>query len=249
MKLLALLLMMATATAAEFPAPTTKYTKNCFKEHLKEALQTNRNRIDKYTKAHKGTRKIVNGLIIAETFGLYFLAPWFDQKARYFQKHGINIICDEMISPRGIPPFLAYRAPFGEIPEEFISSNQNGFAKRLMQALNDEGPSVMLEMARQKMEELNTRPSFNCLFRNDLTTVIKTTQLMSQHIRHAQALNLKKSPRKLSLALVKRIISILPYTDNEDRKGFKYQKLGIPILCEDFPEAMPVDALPRIFDR
>ncbi|HAZ12883.1 MAG: hypothetical protein A2X86_08840 [Bdellovibrionales bacterium GWA2_49_15] len=211
---------------------------DCFQAHLLEAIHTNMERKELYKDLTKGkSKKITHMLLLAERFGLV-MAYYFDVRSRPFQKKGMTIMCDELISTRPVPPFQAYAAPRGLVPDKFMPANGRALAKQLKKALKEKGLEEVGRITQAKLAELALRPSFNCLIRNDLNTIVNTARLTNQHIEESKRLGLKSS-ESLSLALLNRVIAILPMVDSIDEDAFPLQKAGVPIICQDFPEASP----------
>lgn len=248
MKILAYSLLTTTVLAIGsmtpkgcFAVETTKrdhsITRDCFKEHLKEAIATNRERRELYATLTNGeSRKITRELIFAEKFGVAFMAPFYDRDAKIYQDHGINIVCDEMISPYGVPVFNQKENFKGLVPAKFISTNPKELRDRLDKALLEKGFEEVAKLTEEALAEIAQRPNFNCLMRNDLTTILKAARLAPIHKQKALALGLP-SPESISRKLIKRITSILPFVDKIDKKVFAIQRQGIPFVCQDFPEA------------
>ncbi|MBI2519848.1 MAG: hypothetical protein HYV97_05515 [Bdellovibrio sp.] len=211
---------------------------DCFQAHLLEAIHTNMERKNLYAKLTDGkSKKITHMLLLAERFGLV-MAFYFDVRSRPFQKKGMTIMCDELISPRSVPEFQSFAAPRGFVPDKFISADGRAFKKELKKALKEKGLDEVARLTQAKLDELAKRPSFNCLMRNDLTTIVNTARLTKQHMEKAKTLGIKSS-KSLSLALLNRVIAILPMVDDIDEDAFPLQKAGIPMICQDFPEASP----------
>ncbi len=211
---------------------------NCFQAHLLEAIHTNMERKDVYADLTNGKSKtITHQLLLAERFGL-IMAYYFDVRSRPFQKKGMTIMCDELISPRPVPVFQIYAAPRGLVPEKFMPADGSGLKKELKKALKEKGLDEVGRITQAKLDELAKRPSFNCLIRNDLTTIVNTARLAKQHIEEAKRLGIK-STESLSLALINRVIAILPMVDAIDKDAFEIQKAGVPMICQDFPAASP----------
>ena len=213
-----------------------RHNQNCFQAHLLEAIHTNTERKQLYANLTDGkSKKITRELLLAERLGLV-MAYYFDMRSRPFQVKGMTIMCDELISSRSVPEFQSYAAPRGFVPETFIPVNGRALKKILKKALKEKGLEEVGRITQEKLNELAKRPSFNCLMRNDLTTIVNTSRLTKLHMQEAKALGLKSS-QSLSLALLNRVIAILPFVDDIDRRVFPMQKAGIPMICQDFPEA------------
>jgi hypothetical protein len=222
-----------------YPEQARAENRNCFQAHLHEAIKTNRERRDLYAELSNGkSRHLTRMLIIAEKLGL-IMAKYFDAKALEFQEQGMTIVCDELLSPRSVPEFVAMTPPVGEVPEKFISVDGKKLRRQLKKARQEKGVVEVARITEEVLNNLAVRPSFNCLIRNDLTTILKTARLLERHENQALENAVDGDVRKLSLALLDRVIAILPMVDNLDRDAFPLQKMGIAMICQDFPEARP----------
>jgi len=211
---------------------------NCFQIHLKTAIVTNRERRQRYADlSHGKSKKISRILIFVEKIGL-LMAKKYDSKSLPYIERGMTVLCDELLSPRPIPEFEAYVEPTGYVPEKFISSGGTKLTRQLSHALKHNGFAAVAQIAKDKLNELKLRPSFNCLLRNDMTTIYKASSLAPKYIAQSKALGLE-STEKLYRKFLKSVISILPFVDGIDRQAFPIQKQGVPIICQDFPEARP----------
>jgi hypothetical protein len=211
---------------------------NCYYRHLLEAINTNKSRFKDYARLTRGkSRKVHLKLLSGEILGLA-IAKWFDFKAKKYQKEGMTIICDELISKRSVPEFYEYTPPT-DIYAKFISSNGKKISKDLLKAVRAMDFDRVADIAGRKLMELRSRPSHNCLVRNDLTTIYKAARYAKKHDNQARSLGLK-STLNISQKLIESVILILGTADDVDRQVFPMQKNSVAIICQDFPETRPL---------
>jgi|GEM_PF-4806491 len=122
------------------------------------------------------------------------MAPFYDCDAKIYQDHGINIVCDEMISPYGVPVFNPKENFKGIVPDKFISTNPKKLRDRLDRALEEKGFEEVAKLTSEALDEIAKRPNFNCLMRNDLTTILKAARLAPIFKQKALALGLPGLP-------------------------------------------------------
>lgn len=222
-----------------YPDEARLLNRDCFQAHLYEAIRTNRERRSDYARLSDGkSRGLTRELIFAEKLGIPFMAKIFDRKAKKFQKKGLTIICDELLSPRSVPDFVEFTPPVGEVPENFKPVGARKLKRVLKQARRQGDLDKVVSVTEEVLIELMKTPSFNCLIRNDLTTILKAAHLVKKHESAASSED-AKGVRKLSLSLLDSVIGILPMVEKLDRKAFALQKQGVAIICQDFPEARP----------
>lgn len=220
---------------------TTSYSMNggCFEEHLKDAIKRNQTRKSFYNnpeyskKVRKRAKFIANSLIFAEKLSL-ITAKKYDRKAEYFQRNGLTILCDELIDINDIRRPLSFKEPEGDQPKSFIPSKGKILKRKIKKALKKNDLAAIIEIVNHKLDELEKRPDYNCLMRNDLRTILFIAQRAGHHEAVAKEKGIK-SPMGLSLALIKKMSVALPFIDFFDKKAFPLQKEGIPIICQDFP--------------
>ncbi len=212
-------------------------TKECFREHLREAIAINKARRPIYAQlSNFHSIEISDRLIAGEQLAKFasYLFHNFDAQAEVYQQKGINIVCDEFISMSLTPKFSSY----GPLPHPdlrgFRELDPYGIRRSLVRAMDDGYPQTV-KVARQWISEIEkTDARFNCMTRHLLESVGRIAKFAPKHIQKAKALGLK-SPAGISDAMISSHILMLPESVAIDNLAAPIQAQGIQILCQDVP--------------
>lgn len=209
---------------------------DCFREHLREAMALNQERLEGYSRVSGGaSREISKRLIEMEQRMLFYsnLFTPYDRWARTYEAKGIGVTCDSYVPMSGTPRFLA-KDPRGVIApgarmnvREVVdrgalwSAYRQGFA-----AISREGERQLLELKRQ--------PRMNCLTAHFLESIVRIARLAPRHERQAKAAGLE-SPTWVHQKMIWGHLFFLRNSMDIDADAAALNVKGIPILCRDVP--------------
>ncbi len=220
--------------------PTSKPVsslKECFREHLREAIAINKARRPLYAQlSNFHSNEISDRLIASEQLAKFasYLFHNFDSQAERYQEKGINIVCDEFVSMSLTPEFKAS----GPLPHpdllEFQELDPYMIRRSLVRAIDDGYPQTVAAARHWISVIEKTDARFNCMTRHLLESVGRIAKLAPRHIKKAKTLGLK-SPAHLSDSMISAHLLMLPESVALDTLAAPIQAQGIQILCQDVP--------------
>lgn len=236
-----LLLLVAISVSTTAFAQTTSAPistpRECFRNHMREAMHLNRTRRPLYNELSlwKST-PISNRLIFLE--GLIKTTSYvyhnYDSLARPYQEAGINIVCDEYIEMKNAPAFRETFAEGAPKLENYEPQDASAIKTSLIRALDEGGFEGVYRAAGAIAERLEREPRFNCLLRHTLDSVARIAWLAPGHVRAAKAKGLP-STASLSDMMIRDHLVLLSQIVDLDRKAAEVQAMNIPIICQDVP--------------
>jgi hypothetical protein len=212
-------------------------TKECFREHLREAIAINKARRPLYARlSNFHSNEISDRLIAGEQLAKLasYLFHNFDAQAERYQEKGINIVCDEFVSMSLTPKFQAY----GSLPHpdliRFQELDPYILRRSLVRAIDDGYPQTVAAAKHWigVIEKSDAR--FYCMTRHLLESVGRIAKLAPSHIRKAKKLGMD-SPAHLSDSMISSHLLMLPESVALDTLAAPIQAQGIQILCQDVP--------------
>ena len=222
---------------------THSYSMGCFEEHMRKAIARNEHRKtfagneDFSPKIRRRIKFIANSLLIGEHISLA-TAKKFDQRAKYFQDQGLTVLCDELIDINKMREPLHFKLPEAGQPAEFISAYDSQFVKQIRASAKAYDFKAVETVVQGRLDELVARPSYNCLMRNDLRTILFISQRAPHHLQMAKERGIE-SPEGILSDLILKMSTALVTINFYDKIAFDLQKQGIPYICQDFPGMQP----------
>ncbi len=207
----------------------------CFREHLKEAIEMNRERQFLYAELTQGeSRKISNRLIWGERLGL-ISAFFYDWRASEYQKKGIGVLCDEFVSMDQTPSFRSYM-PLTALPPEWLPEiDIEKMEKTLQKGIHSQDFEKIKKLSKNFLKDLSSLPDYYCMLRHILSSIARSAAIAHIHIEKSLHLGLD-TPQTLLLDFLELQVENLENAYDLDRLAFSIQIKGIPILCQDVPE-------------
>jgi hypothetical protein len=203
----------------------------CFSGHVRESIQINKQRKDFYIQLlGKKSAPLFNRLIASEYFTLP-LASFYDSRARYFHRHGMDLFCQEFVSMDATPDSTTDKmSPL----EDFQQFNWRSHVKKLKVALKQNNTTEAKIIAHSAIQELEGQPHYHCFTRHMFESIYRLAYFVD--IRKEEALQLGiKSPEKLLISAIKAHLESFSFAELIDRMAMPWQQQGHPILCQELP--------------
>lgn len=211
----------------------------CLEQHLKDAMTLNRARLGKYSALTQGaSEEISHRLLGFEFVGLY-PSVFLDWQAESYQKEGVSIICDELVSMSTVPEFVPKSTIDPEPLSKFVPLSPGDISAEIESAYENESFSGVTKAAQKWLAVANQTPSYHCLMRHFLDSIVRAANLAPLHVAQAQKLGETRSPADLSWEFIKMQLFGLSQMESIDELAAPIQAQGIPILCQDVPVIPP----------
>lgn len=149
------------------PAAETRYEPAArgtgFYRHVREAIQSNRERLPYYAKASGGDSKGLSQKLITYEHLVLPLAAWFDRAAADFNRRGIPVVQADFVSmsgilPPGTPHRHRHRASEAEVRElEGWLKDYRGAAQQAMSKRDFEQVAALSVTLLDRIDQLETR--------------------------------------------------------------------------------------------
>ncbi len=205
--------------------------KQCFSNHIQQALQINSKRKKLYHKLSHGQSDLIyTELMTMERLTLK-LARWIDQRAEVYHNHGMNLFCSEFLP-------MQEKDLDTSIPEnpgrEF---DWKKYQRPLTRALKANHFDEVRRLSLDALVELKDGPQFHCLSRHFFESIYRFAYFAPKRMTEAKALHLK-SPKKMLKQIIQGHILGLWFVNHIDKKAMPLQMQGIPMLCHELPELL-----------
>lgn len=211
----------------------------CIVTHINEAIQLNKARKVYYTELSQGlSTQTSNALIFLEKQMLP-ISYIFDGIAKKYQKAGLDLFCEDLISMNETPSFKNTYENGAPDVKNFKYIKRFEIYKSLKNSFKNESYESLIKTSYKWIDDLSVEPRFNCLTRHFLEAIIRSAKLAPVHIEKAHQKGMK-SPRALVNRYLKSIFISFFYSVPIDETARHTQALGIPIICNDVP-AIPID--------
>lgn len=210
-------------------------SESCFRTHLKDAIEINRERRTAYSRLSDGESvALSNGLILIEKL-LLIPARKYDRLDRQYQEFFKSPFCEALIDMSETPAFQKEKdyptKAFKEIDhKQFKKFRRN--LKKLAKEENLLGIEKQVEQFMNSPEMQNTY--FYCMLRHYLESILRTTLLIPIMQEKAKQHNLP-DPKEMMLSFIRLQIYGLSQGKNYDEMAVPIQEQGIRLFCNDVP--------------
>lgn len=209
-------------------------SRNCFSQHLLEAIHLNQHRKPVYSRASAGKSKDISNALIALEYSMYLPTRLVDMWAEKYQAQGIPLICREIPSMKTAPSLEKSNLPLVSRPQASDFKDLDVFeVRRHLRASLDEGYE---NLANTTQETINALPELrlNCLVRHFLESIRAFANEAPHHLALAKSSE-RKSLRFFLNFIIKGQIDYIFQAHEIDEMAVELQTAGIPILCQDVP--------------
>ena len=209
----------------------------CITHHIKEAMEINKERRERYSALTKGkSRTLSNFLIASEKLSL-IPVKMQELKALPFNMKGIDILCKEVISMEKTPPFKS-KVSLKNFPktEKFRRRGVGKLVKDLYGAYKKRDFKMASILLRKEMKGLEKFPGMYCMHRHVIESMLRASNYGPIHQKKARSLDLDaKEVGEVSWNFILSQIITFPLAYQIDKMAFPFQQKGIPIICQDVP--------------
>lgn len=229
MKFLRTFLILTLITEASGAA-----SRNCFSQHLLEAIHLNQHRKPLYSQASAGKSRDISNALIALEYSMYVPTRLVDVSAAKYQAQGIPLICREIPSMKTAPSIEKLDLPLLSRPQASDFKDLDVFEiRRHLRASLDEGYE---NLARTTQETIDSLPELrlNCLARHFLESIRAFASEAPHHLALAKPSE-RKSLRSFLNFIIRGQIDYIFQAHEIDQMAVEVQAAGIPILCQDVP--------------
>lgn len=231
-------LLLSTLLGSAALASASPAGENCLLLHAKEAYEQNLVRKEQYSAWTDGrSNRIFRSLLVMESL-ISILARPIDKAAAEFQRHGVNIGCDEFVSIATTPPFKPERTLNRPAKTSFVEIDHRHELRdyrRLLQHNDFEGILAESEVA---LGVLSRETKLNCLARHFYESIARTAGLAVYQNDRALKKGLP-STFGISKRIITSHVAGIRWAHHIDRLALPLQLEGYPILCQDLP-AIPL---------
>jgi len=221
-------------------------TKACFREHLKEAIHLNQQRLSFYSELTNGeSEKISEKLIQLERGALtltYTPIANFDHEfQKILPELEISPMCQVFVSMSLVPP--AQKSFLNIQSIQSLDFNHENLKSELATALQKDEIKTVYDLGKKALADLSTDHRTFCMSRHLIESMTRSAGLYFEwknQVSAAQQNNLLKKTKqllnahRLALGMVNQL----------DREALPLQLKGVPIICQDVP-AIPI---PEVYE-
>jgi hypothetical protein len=218
--------------------------KHCVSHHLREAIDLNSERLEKYFAVSGGRSLPISLRLVTLERAILLVVPALEIPAKFYQKRGVPVLCLDMVPMEDAPPFVERVST----PVEPYSPRSGRELKDKLARLYDQGKLEPLEEALEKeLAELHEAPSYHCMTRHLLESILRSARLEPLYERMSVERGLPK-PNFISKTFIRAQIRQLAKATEIDDEAAPLQAEGIPIICRDVPP-IPTDVPESFKDK
>ena len=230
----------ASAATAQDSEPQ----KHCVSHHLREAIDLNSERLEKYFAVSGGRSLPISLRLVTLERAILLVVPALEIPAKFYQKRGVPVLCLDMVPMADAPPFVERVST----PVEPYSPRSGRKLKDKLARLYDQGNLEPLEEALEtELAELHETPSYHCMTRHLLESILRSARLEPLYERMSVERGLPK-PNFISKTFIRAQIRQLTKATEIDDEAAPLQAEGIPIICNDVPPS-PTDVPESFKDK
>jgi len=195
----------------------------CFEEHIQSSISLNYKMKNYYSKlTNQESDRIFNFLIFSEKTALIG-AKYFDRKATFFHKHGIDLFCQEFL-PMNSPALTKVHNSISP-PQKFDWIKYSRILKREIRLRDFE---AVKDYTLEAINELKKQPHYYCFTRHLLESIYRFAYF--SQMRENQTLKLNISSPKELMARAMEYQRLGFWGANRiDEMSFSIQMRGIPL--------------------
>lgn len=212
--------------------------RGCMEKHLRDAIELNEFRKERYAAASGGKSVQVSDALIDFEKELLFWSVWADLVAVPFQSKGIPILCEDL-KDMALAPELPDSLPLAHFPlaQDFMHLDVNSIQSDLVSSL-DNGFESVERVALSHLSSLSKERRLNCLVRHFLESIVVFSRGFSKHHSSLRSSLALRSYRLFLKQVIKSHIGYLATAHAIDELAVEVQSRGIPILCQDVPHLL-----------
>lgn len=205
-----------------------------FLDHITESISINSERRPFYRKLSGGKSDKAFHILIALEI-LMVPTTWFwDKRCAYYQKNGVPLLRDELISMNRTPAFDSSKrispGPFPEI-------DWKKFRKRLSSAIKTGSSEEVVKVSLSIIDEMHAYPHYYPMTRHLIESIYRFAAFCPQREKEAAEKGLR-SPKKLIFSIMSyHLLGFLSFVII-DRACAPVHELGIPMLTSELPDLM-----------
>jgi hypothetical protein len=214
--------------------------RNCFLNHLKEAIALNKIRKPMYSALSQGKTEEISNLMIFNERLIMPLAYAFDLWADRLQSEGYPIICEDFLPMDSIGDFQSSRS----VPVNIIYQPLPlvDIQKSLYRVMSENSGETQFRKVSEEIQNIignrSETPYFNCMGIHVLTSIDRSSKNAINFLQTARQKQNQSQTRRLEnfyRSFIRTQIRALNSTYEIDKKSSVFQKQGIPMICADVP--------------
>ena len=218
--------------------------KHCVSHHLREAIDLNSERLEKYFAVSGGRSLPISLRLVTLERAILLVVPALELPAKFYQKRGVPVLCLDMVPMKDAPPFVERVST----PVEAYASKSGPELQDKLTRLYDQGNLEPLEQALEtELAQLHEAPSYHCLTRHLLESILRSARLEPVYARMSSERGLP-APNFISRTFIRAQIRQLTKAAQIDDEAAPLQAEGIPIICQDVPP-IPTDVSESVKDK
>ena len=229
--------LMAAVGIGATSTAEAKTARNCFRDHLRDAIEINRARLPLYAELTNSESIPVSMKLIALeklTLAASKVKSTYGIAVAPYRKAGVDILCENFVDMRQIPAFHDRYAAGAPDLSTFVQPHGSDIRKRIRVGLSKKGFPGAYAEAVKALRRIEDEPRFNCMLRHTLESIARIAAYAPNQEARAKRKGLP-SPARISKELIEDHLIMLRQVMDLDWKAASIQASGVPILCQDVP--------------
>ena len=217
-----------------------------FAHHLNEAILSNWNRLEGYSRQTRGRSRGLSQSLMAIEAASLPMAWYLDHQASYFQSAGIPLMQLDFVPMSLTPPFSEAVLPPIPPSLEYARLPWQAWKRRILQLSRARKFMQLHAEIEGWVKTLQAEPRFHVMVRHVLESTARIAFLAPQYERLAMRAGLESSPVPLSQNLIWLHVTSLWISNQLDNWAEPMQRHGVAILQNDVPV---IEMSPQVKER
>ncbi len=205
-----------------------------FLDHITESISINSERRPFYKKLSSGKSEKGFRLLIALEILMVPSTLLWDKRCAYFQKNGVPLLKDELVSMNRTPDFDPLKRV---IPGPFPKISWKIFKKKLSVAIEGEDPGEIGKVSRDIIDEMSAYPHYYPMTRHLVESIYRFAYYSPVREKAALEKGLK-NPRSLINSIMKYHLVGFWFFVKIDEASAPVHAEGIPMLTSELPDLL-----------
>ena len=206
-----------------------------FTHHVTESIEINCERRPYYKNLTAGKSERAFQLLITLEYLMIPSARFYDWRAHYYQKNGIPLLRDELVSMNRTPEFDATLRIVPETKSPAIPWRK--YQRDLKAAIGTGDSKIVLACTSKIIDEMSHFPHFYPMTRHIVESIHRFAWFYPGRERAAREKNLK-DPKKLVFGIMNYHLLGFWYFILIDRASIPVHREGIPMLSSELPDLL-----------
>jgi len=212
-----------------------------FTKHIKEAIQLNSSRLEKYAQLTDNKSVKYSMRLIKYEKLILLSAPLVDLIGDRFQKKGLPFISEEFVDMNLVKDFSPTFPESINYQQKLRKLDFSVYLKPLKAAYTRRSYADVLQFSQLLLVELQSQAHVYCMTRHIIESIHRIAFLIPLHQEKSKILGIK-GPEFYSWILINSHLKLVKLSVNFDEELAFIQESGVPFIWQDLPSINTINS-------